>query len=220
MEPKKIKDLTIRSDSRDNANNPEKREMNSDSKKSFDPRRECECNVTEDAKNTFLTKWKTAITDRSVNFKAVENMEESQFQIESIPLPLKQCAEMFASHHKGEGEVTMVTSFLESLHFTQGQCDVIERATRSQSLYWEWVEQRKGRITGSKFHDVHTKVNTLIAGRKKVVKTKPLIARIVHHQSIDNVRPIQWGRIHENDSLDAFKRVVIALLIKPLQPYG
>ena len=113
-------DLTIRSDSRGKANNPEKREMNSDSKKSFDPRRECERNVTEDAKNTFLTKWKTAITDRSVIFKAVENMEESQFQIESIPLPLKQCAEMFASHYKGEGEVTMVTSLLESFNFTQG----------------------------------------------------------------------------------------------------
>ena len=207
VEPKKIKDLTIRSDSRDNANNPEKREMNSDSKKSFDLRRECERNVTEDAKNTSLTKWKTAITDRSVIFKAVENMEESQFQIESIPLPLKQCAEMFASHHKGEGEVTMVTSFLESLHFTQGQCDAIERATRSQSLCSEWVEKRQARITGSKFHEVHTKANTLIAGRKKVVKTKPLIAHIVHHQSIDNVRPIQWGRVHEKDALDAFKRV-------------
>ena len=128
-------------------------------------------------------------------------MEESQCQIESIPLPLLECAQMFASHRKGEGEVTTINGFLESLHFTQEQCDAIE------SLCSEWVEQRKGRITASKFHEVHTKVNTLMAGRKKVVKTNPLIARIVHHQSLDNVPPIQWGKTHEKDALDAFIRV-------------
>ena len=37
-----------------------------------------------------------------------------------------------------------------------------------------------------------------------MVKTKPLIARIVHHQSLNNVPAMQWGRANEKDALDAF----------------
>lgn len=136
-------------------------------------------------------------------FKAVE-VEEESHDAQDLPLPLNQVAEKFASEHKGEGEVTIVTGFLESLHLSQNQCDSIEKATRAQSQCTEWVEQRKGRITASKFHEVHTKVKTLLAGRKKVVKTKPLIARIVHHQSLNNVPAVQWGRAHEKEALDAF----------------
>lgn len=77
VEFKKIKDLIIRSDFRDNVNNLEKREMNLDLKKSFDLCRECECNVIEDVKNIFFIKWKIVIIDRLVIFKVVENMEES-----------------------------------------------------------------------------------------------------------------------------------------------
>ena len=41
VEPKKIRDLKIRTDSHNNTNQ-ERREINSDLKKNFDPRRECE----------------------------------------------------------------------------------------------------------------------------------------------------------------------------------
>ena len=44
----------------------------------------------------------------------------------------------------------MVTGFVESLHFSQNQCDSIEKATRAQSQCTEWVEQRKGSITALK----------------------------------------------------------------------
>ena len=108
----------------------------------------------------------------------------------------------FASEHNGEGEVTIVTGFLASLHLSQNQCDSIEKATRAQRQCTEWVQKRKGRISASKYHEVHTKVKTIMAGRKKVVKTKPLIARIVHHQSL-NVSAMQWGQAHEKDALDA-----------------
>ena len=107
----------------------------------------------------------------------------------------------FASEHNGEGEVTIVTGFLASLHLSQNQCDSIEKATRAQRQCTEWVQKRKGRISASKYHEVHTKVK-IMAGRKKVVKTKPLIARNVHHQSL-NVSAMQWGQAHEKDALDA-----------------
>ena len=120
------------------------------------------------------------ITDKSVIFKVVEEEEESR-DAQDLTLPLNQVSEKFASEHMGEGEVTIVKGFLELLHLSQNQCDSIEKATKAQSQCTERVEQRKGRITASKFHEVHTKVKTLIAGCKKAVKTKPLIARIVHH---------------------------------------
>ena len=124
------------------------------------------------------------ITDKSVIFKVVEEEEESR-DAQDLTLPLNQVSEKFASEHMGEGEVTIVKGFLELLvellHLSQNQCDSIEKATKAQSQCTERVKQRKGRITASKFHEVHTKVKTLIAGCKKAVKTKPLIARIVHH---------------------------------------
>ena len=120
VEPKKIRDLKIRTDSHNNTNQ-ERREINSDLKKTFDPRRECERAATEESKNRFLAKWKK-ITDKSVIFKAVE-VEEESHDAQDLPLPLNQVAEKFASEHEGEGEVTMVTGFLESLHLSQNQCD-------------------------------------------------------------------------------------------------
>ena len=160
VEPRKIRDLKIRTDSQNNTNQ-ERREINSDLKKTFDPCRECERAATEESKNRFLAKWKK-VTDKSVIFNAVE-VEEESHDAQDLPLPLNQVAEKFASGHKGEGEgeVTIVTGFLKSLHLSQNQCDSIEKATRAQSQCTEWVEQRKGRITASKFHEVHTKVKTL-----------------------------------------------------------
>ena len=66
------------------------------------------------------------ITDKSVIFKAVEVGEESH-DAQDLPLPLNQVAEKFASEHKGEGEVTIVTGFLESLHLSQNQCIQLKR---------------------------------------------------------------------------------------------
>ena len=113
------------------------------------------------AKIDFLQNGKK-INDKSVIFKAFEEEEESH-DVKDLLLPLNQVAEKFASEHEGEGEVTMVTGFLESLHLSQNQCDSIEKATRAQSQFTEWVEQRKGRITTSEFHKVHIIVKTLVA---------------------------------------------------------
>ena len=78
------------------------------------------------------------------------------------------------------------------------------------------MEQRKGRITTSEFHEVHIIVKTLVAGCKKVVKIKPLIARIVHHQSLNNVPAMQWGRAHEKDASDAFVKTRLSDIVSHL----
>ena len=51
----------------------------------------------------------------SVTFRAIKDEEESH-GAQDLPLPLNQVVKKFASEHNGEGEVTIVTRFLASLH--------------------------------------------------------------------------------------------------------
>lgn len=55
------------------------------------------------------------ITYKSVTFRAIKDEEESH-GAQDLPLPLNQVVKKFASEHNGEGEVTIVTGFLASLH--------------------------------------------------------------------------------------------------------
>lgn len=55
------------------------------------------------------------ITYMSVTFRAIKDKEESH-GAQDLPLPLNQVVKKFASEHNGEGEVTIVTGFLASLH--------------------------------------------------------------------------------------------------------
>ena len=55
------------------------------------------------------------ITYKSVTFRAIKDEEESH-GAQDLPLPLNQVVKKFASEHNGEGEVTIVTRFLASLH--------------------------------------------------------------------------------------------------------
>ena len=52
--------------------------------------------------------------------------------------------------------------FLQKLSFKDSQIIELEKGTRSQVHSNFWWNHRKGRITASKFHDVHTKVQTLL----------------------------------------------------------
>ena len=64
----------------------------------------------------------------------------------------------------------------------------LEKATRGQQCQRAWSEQRKGRITASNFHDVYTKVKTLLRMRGQAVKTKvsPLMARLLDPEDLSD----------------------------------
>ena len=69
-----------------------------------------------------------------------------------------------------------------------------------------WKEQRKVRITASNFHDVYTKVKTLLRMRGREVKTKvtPLLVRLLDPPDLSDIPAIKWGRLHEKDASAAF----------------
>ena len=71
--------------------------------------------------------------------------------------------------------------FSQKLSFSAGSIVELEKANRSQAKSKVWKNQRKGRITASNFHDVHTKVATLLRKRGEPVKTKvtPLLAKLL-----------------------------------------
>lgn len=118
---------------------------------------------------------------------------------------MTDAAALYTETHTNMAEAEYIAGFLETLHYTTEMCEVIEKSTRGQGSSNDWIEQRKGRITASIFHEVHTKVQTIISGRKRVVKVTPLTARIMgHQQSLDYLPSIQWGKIHERDAKDAF----------------
>ena len=71
--------------------------------------------------------------------------------------------------------------FSEKLSFNDSNLHELEKATRGQQCQRAWSAQRKDRITASNFHDVYTKVKTLLRMRGQAVKTKvsPLMARLL-----------------------------------------
>lgn len=65
---------------------------------------------------------------------------------------------------------------LSKLVLTEAQCEAIEKATRDQSINPVWHEQRKGRITASKFYKVCTRTETAF---KKSIDANCLVKDIM-----------------------------------------
>ena len=72
------------------------------------------------------------------------------------------------------------SDYLNHLQMSQVQCDTIEKMTRTQSINPLWYEQRKGRITASKFYRVCTRAETTI--RKKNVDVSNLVSEIMGYK--------------------------------------
>jgi hypothetical protein len=69
-------------------------------------------------------------------------------------------------------EDELIRLFSEQLSLNDSSIKELEKVTRGQSCQRTWVEQRKGRITASNYHDDYLKVKTLLRMRGKSVKTK------------------------------------------------
>ena len=75
--------------------------------------------------------------------------------------------------------------------------------TKSQSSSRDWHEQRKGRITASKFHDVHSKIQAL-SRKGKACRVTPLILAIVEPNILLNIPSLEWGKQNEKNAAEAF----------------
>ena len=77
-----------------------------------------------------------------------------------LPNTIIKTAEIFIPDKNQNTDVNM-KNFTNDLKLSKNQIQNIYTATKEQSDSQIWFDQRKGRITASKFHQVYTRVNTL-----------------------------------------------------------
>ena len=78
----------------------------------------------------------------------------------TIPMPITSMVTNLLSHHHP-------SDILPLLKLTDEQCSTIEEVTRNQSDNPIWYEQRRGRITASKFYRVCTRAESCLADKAK-----------------------------------------------------
>ena len=100
---------------------------------------------------------------------------------ESMPPSLPEAAEQFMLSHDIAKPIEEIgPAFLEKCQLNEPQRNKIEKATRGQHSSDLWFLHRRGRITASQLHGVHTKTNSLLQKRhKKRQQYTPLVARLV-----------------------------------------
>lgn len=87
-----------------------------------------------------------------------------------LPPPLTLLVTNLASHIN-------MSNVLTHLHLSQEECNAVENATHTQSLNPMWYEQRKGRLTASKFYRICTRADTTL--KKKDQNVKNLVNEIM-----------------------------------------
>ncbi|XP_028414874.1 uncharacterized protein LOC114537954 [Dendronephthya gigantea] len=114
----------------------------------------------------------------------------------------------------------VVPLFIEDCQLTKNQVSKIEISTRGQNINQTWFEQRKGRVTASKFHQVATKSESLIKKRGKKVNTySPLVFRLLGKSADLSHHPqIEWGRINKKDAIQAFISDIATQHLRLLSP--
>ena len=88
-----------------------------------------------------------------------------------------------------------VSDLMKSMALDCDQVASLQAATVEQSDCEQWIEQRKGRITASNFHRVHTKVNTLKI--KSEVNTNSLVQQLMGYGRTITTVAMKHGKTME-----------------------
>ena len=207
VQPKKIKEMDIRSDNRLTNTDYDGRQTKRMSKLNFDPRRAGEDSVNETAIGSFLTGL-SKISPQSVLFTGLSYQIGSQ-SLKQLPPTLIETAEMITAKGGATCDEDETRQFFETIKLDDGQVKKIEETTRAQRDSEDWKNQRLGRITASMCHTVHTKVKSMLRKPTKKQKVSPLVAEIVYGgPALDHLEAIKWGVEHEQDAKEAFYRSV------------
>ena len=207
VQPKKIKEMDIRSDNRLTNTDYDDRQTKRMSKLNFDPRRAGEDSVNETAIGSFLTGL-SKISPQSVLFTGLSYQIGSQ-SLNQLPPTLIETAEMITAKGGATCDEDETRQFFETIKLDDGQVKKIEETTRAQRDSEDWKNQRLGRITASMCHTVHTKVKSMLRKPSKKQKVSPLVAEIVYGgPALDHLEAIKWGVEHEQDAKEAFYRSV------------
>lgn len=146
-----------------------------------------------------------------------------------VPRPLGEIASSVLDILSNESQEDIIKLFTEQLSFNDDQIKELEKITRNQSTSDSWWEQRIGRITASKFGDVHKKVCSINKAAAKS-KVTSLILSIVQPEKLQNVPSLEWGKSNESNASVSFmkhkgekhtlpKLIACGLYIHKSQPY-
>lgn len=194
--PMKVKDMNIVEHNRSKRKEQTKF-LNYKEKLEYDPRPESMREVLDEDKNAFLAKVREIVPKATINTAFTPPTDSD------IPSSLIDIATAIKNTAADTDKVNM---FGEKLSFNDDQLHELEKATRRQSNSRHWWDQRKGRITASRFHEVHQKVNMLHKNRAKPVKCKvtPLLLSFVEPTMLRNGLALEWGKKNETHAAESF----------------
>ena len=127
---------------------------------------------------------------------------------EDAPPPLQIIADSVQDGMQDNSQ-DVIDRFTNCLTFNDRQIHELEKCTRNQSNSQYWWDQRKGRITASHFHKVHTKMQTILRRRGNPVKTcvTPLIQELVDPVPLEKIPSLDWGKSNEHNAAAAFMKL-------------
>ena len=215
VEPCRIVNLVVRKDKR-TADRQDGEGIISDAWKEFDPRKPFHRKITETDKQKFLDGYKT-INSSAVLFKSAESSTSCSTESSSIPLNLVDAGREFILTNPNLSEQGKISKFLETCQINDTQKEKIKKETRGQSDNRNWREQRKGRVTASKFREIHTKVDSILKCRgSKKPKTTPLVTELIYRDTnLSAIPAIKWGMNNENSAPTAFHSSVLSTHLHP-----
>ena len=127
---------------------------------------------------------------------------------EDAPPPLQIIADSVLDGVEDNSQ-DVIDRFTNCLTFNDRQIHELEKCARNQSNSQYWWDQRKGLITASHFHKVHTKMQTILHRRDNPVKTSvtPLIQKLVDPVPLEKIPSLEWGKNNEHNAAAAFMKL-------------
>ena len=202
IRPLKIKDMDLRGASYHKGGSVSRK--STEARLAFEPRRLGDKNIQSEDVQKFLAGMEK-VQKKAVLFTAFNKSPYTRCQGGggTLPSTIVEAAEGLDITDDADEEVRM-TTFMQAISLSPEQCQAIELSTRGQSTSDIWVQQRKGRITASGAHAIHTKVNTIMKKRKTGVISSTL-QKIIHGgNDLSNIPAVEWGTTHEVDGKQAF----------------
>eukprot|EP00795_Rhopilema_esculentum_P003527 gene3527-2010_t len=165
-------------------------------KQGFDPRHQGAQEVIAEDIAAFFANIKQVLPTAVVNHTFAHAPEKD------VPPSLLEIVSNIVKNSTKDPDQILET-FLAKLSFNDDQLRELEKVTKSQSSSRDWYKQRKGRITASKFHDVHSKMQAL-SRKGKACRVTLLILAIVEPKILLSVPSLELGKQNEKNAAEAF----------------
>ena len=179
MEPKQISDIVVRKRIRSKYQNTDDHDAEAREQtrlralQAFDPRQKQHHTKTTEHVYS-LIKSLLEVFPEAVLFKSIEG---PGILIKNNANIIKIANEII---HKKKANDEKITEFLQNIVISDKENNLLEKSTRGLVNNSAWKELRKGRITVSVGHNVHTKLSNIAKKRKRPFpRTTTLVAKVI-----------------------------------------